>query len=200
MYCSLPGSSVMGFSRQGAISFSRGSSWGSNPYLLDWQADSLALCHWHRNVYRTSIQSVSTLLIKGSLPSRNSKCYLYSRQEEVREQGKSGPAVEQNKAPKNFGKIAMPSHSVKPSGGRGWKVSFFTWYTAILNKGKILLRRKAGLWMCGLKSSICHIHLSSGDDCYHLMFLLLETMWERFLLSMQETQETWVQLQEDHLE
>ena len=70
---------------------------------------------WCRNVYSTSIQSVSTLLIKGSLLCRNSKCYLYPRQEEVREWGKSGPAVEQH-IPKNCRQMAMPSHLAKPSG------------------------------------------------------------------------------------
>ena len=79
-------------------------------------------------------------------------------------------------------------------------MSFFTWCTAVLNRGKILLRRKAGLWTCGWKSSICRIHLSSRDDCYHLMFLLLETVWERIVLSMQEMQEMWVPLQKDPLE
>ena len=50
---SLPGSSIHGISQARilewiAISFSKGSSQGSNIHFLHWQADSLPLCHLGR--------------------------------------------------------------------------------------------------------------------------------------------------------
>ena len=53
MHCSPPGSSVHGISQARilewiAISFSKGSSQGSNIHFLHWQADSLPLCHLGR--------------------------------------------------------------------------------------------------------------------------------------------------------